>query len=212
MPDVAMVNGALRHWRSWDPTATKVDQHILTGEIGDCHLEPPEAALMIYPLAPTAGAGVDLLVRRSVFDAVGGFEESFRGIFEDQSFLIKVFLRYPIYISSSAWLLYRQHKASSSAQTTRVLYVRMRGVFLDWLEYEVEQLGDGRVSAAFRRARRQLRIRKLLAPGLQMLDRLRARMPDDYLDRLLVRIPDRYDEQAQRAIRRARNAWRRWWL
>jgi glycosyltransferase involved in cell wall biosynthesis len=212
MPDVAMVNGALRHWQSWDPTAAKVDRHVLTGEMGDRRLDPPEAALRIYPLAPTAGAGVDLLVKRSVFDAVGGFEERFRGIFEDQSFLIKVFLRYPIYISSSAWLLYRQHVESSSAQTTRVFYLHMRGVFLDWLEDEAERLGDERVTEAVRRARRELRFRKLLAPSLQILDRLRDRIPDGFLDRVFVRLPDSCSEPIERTLRRARDIWRRWWL
>jgi hypothetical protein len=158
------------------------------------------------------GAGVDLLVRRSVFEAVGGFEERFRGMFEDQSFLTKVFLRYPVYISSRTWLLYRQHDASSCAQTSRVSFVRLRGVFLVWLEGEVERLGDARVSAAVQRARRQLRYKRLLAPGLEMLDRLRVRIPDDYLDRLLVRIPDRCKDPVKRALRRARHVWQQWWL
>jgi glycosyltransferase involved in cell wall biosynthesis len=212
MPDVAMVNGALCFWHSWDPRSTKADRHVLTGEIANRRLDPPEAALTIHPLAPTSPAGVDLLVRRSVFDAVGGFEESFRGMFEDQSFLIKVFLRYPVYISSSAWLLYRQHDESSCAQTTRVSYVRLRGVFLDWLEDEVQRLGDPHLSEAVRRARRELRFRKLLAPGLQMLDELRARIPDGYRDRMLGCVPDRYEDRVKRTLRRARDVWRRWWL
>jgi glycosyltransferase involved in cell wall biosynthesis len=212
MPDVAMVNGAMRRWFSWDPTSPEADTTALTGEVGNHRFDPPEAALQLYPLAPVNPAGVDLLVRRSVFEEVGGFEERFRGIFEDQTFLAKVFLRYPVYISSQAWLLYRQHDASACAQTTRVSQVRMRGVFLDWLEGEVERLGDARVSAASRRAHRQLRYKKPLAPSLQMLDRLRARIQDGYLHRLLVRIPDRYRSPVVHALGRARRVWQRWWL
>ena len=114
MPDVAMVNGALLYWSSWDPASPDEDDNVLTAGVADKRLDPPEAGLMTYPLGPGSGAGVDLLVRRAVFDAVGGFEERFRGMFEDQSFLFKVFLRYPVYFSSRYWILYRQHAASNA--------------------------------------------------------------------------------------------------
>jgi glycosyltransferase involved in cell wall biosynthesis len=212
MPDVAMVNGALRFWHSWDPTSTKADRCVLTGGVGERRLDPPEAALTNYPLASVDPAGVDLLVRRPVFEAVGGFEERFRGMFEDQSFLIKVFQRYPVYISSCVWLLYRQHDASSSALGTRVSWVRMRGVFLDWLESDVELVGDPRMSAAVRHARSRLPYKKMVAPGLDLFDCLRVRIPDGNLDWLLVRIPDDYKRPIKRALDRARHQWQRWWM
>jgi GT2 family glycosyltransferase len=52
------------------------------------------------------------LVRRTAFDAVGGFEERFRGLYEDQAFLAKMFLRHPMYISSRTTYRYRQHDKS----------------------------------------------------------------------------------------------------
>ncbi len=169
MPDVAMVNGAMVVWHSWDPTAALPDTVVLTGAVGDHRYDPPDAALNIYPLVSVDGAGVDLMVRRSVFDAVGGFEERFRGMYEDQSFLVKVFLRYPVYISSRPWILYRQHRDSECARTNLSAYLRIRADFLDWLQDEVEQLGDPRVSAALRRARRRLQYRRPIAP---LADRL----------------------------------------
>lgn len=212
MPDVAMVNGALCYWHSWDPNSDRPDRHVLTGEVADRRIDPPEAALTIHPLAATSGAGVDLMVRRSVFDAVGGFAESFRGMFEDQSFLLRVFLRYPVYISGSSWLLYRQHADSSCAQTTRTSYVHLRGVFLDWLEGESERLGNPDVSAAVRRARQRLRYQKVLAPALQIIDRVRERFPDGYFDRVLEQVPDGSSAPLRRGAIRVRAAWRRWWL
>jgi glycosyltransferase involved in cell wall biosynthesis len=176
MPDVAMVNGALLYWHSWDPASTGQDCPVLTGGVADRRLDPPEAALTMYPLGPEQAGGVDFLVRRSVFEAVGGFEEHFRGVLEDQTFLIRVFLRYPIYISSCAWLLYRMHDASTSAQITQVSYARVQGEFFDWLKGEVEQLGDAQLTAAFRRARRRVRYRKLLIPVFATL----ARIPAEY--------------------------------
>jgi glycosyltransferase involved in cell wall biosynthesis len=196
MPDVAMVNGALLYWSSWDPTATKSDDNVLTGGVADRRLDPPEIALMIYPLGPAAGAGVDLLVRRSVFDAVGGFEERFRGLFEDQSFLLKVFLRYPVYISSHVWIFYRQHDASACAQTSGTEYRRVRGIFLDWLTDDVERLGDARVSKALRRVRRRLRYRSVMAPLVDPVIPL--------LDALRRGVPDKFKEPVSRALQRAR--------
>ncbi|MCH9731242.1 MAG: glycosyltransferase family 2 protein [Actinomycetia bacterium] len=182
MPGVAMVNGALRYWYGWDPAATEEDETVLTGGVADRRIDPPEAALTIYPLVLVDGAGVDLLVRRSVFDAVGGFEERFRGMYDEQSLLVKVFLRYPIYISSRAWLLYRQHDDSCCARISQSAYFRVRGAFLDWLKDDVERLGDPRVSAALRRARRRNRLEQLHVPTPDMAYRLRSRIPAKYKD------------------------------
>lgn len=175
MPDVAMVGGAYLYWYSWDPAETEPDETFLTGGVADRRIDPPEAALTIYPLGGADGPGVDLLVRRSVFDAVGGFEERFRTLYEDQSFLIKVFLRYPIYISSRAWILYRQHEHSSDAGMSESVCIRVRGVFLGWLKDDVARLGDSRVSAALRRARRQNSYRRLRRSARETVRRLRAR-------------------------------------
>jgi GT2 family glycosyltransferase len=99
-----------------------------------------------------------MLVRRSAFEAVGGFEERFRGHGEDQAFLIKIYLSYPIYVSSRHWLRYRRHASSSSAQSSPANWSTRRGAYLDWLQ-ELEgdgRLDDPRVRAALRRARRAL--------------------------------------------------------
>jgi glycosyltransferase involved in cell wall biosynthesis len=180
MPDVAMVCGALLYWYSWDAAATKPDVVLLTGGMADQRLDPPEAALTNYPLAHEVAAGVDLLVRRSVFEAVGGFEDRFRGMYDDQAFLIKVFLRHPVYISSRAWIRYRQHETSCCAQTTRNDYWRLRSEFLDWLQEYVERLGDTRVHTAVQRARREAQYRRLTSPAHALYSRIRARVPAEF--------------------------------
>jgi glycosyltransferase involved in cell wall biosynthesis len=177
MPDVALVCGAQRFWYSWDHAATYADRTVLTGGVADRRLDPPEAALTLRPLGREVSAAVDLLVRRSAFDAVGGFEDRFRGIFEDQAFLTKIYLRYPIYISSQPWLLYRQHSASCLQLSLRKDYWRLKGDFLDWLEEDAGRLADSRVSAAVRRARRELPYRRLAAPVHHAAHRLNRRLP-----------------------------------
>ena len=157
MPDVALVCGAVLSWYSWDPAATKVDTIELTLEVADDRrLDPPEAALTAYPLGRGDSGSTDLMVRRAVFDAVGGFEERFRTIYEDQSLCMKIFLRYPVFISSRVWFRYRQHDASTCAQFSELAWLRVQRIYLDWLKDHVEDLGDARVSAAVRSARHEL--------------------------------------------------------
>ncbi len=179
-PEVAMVNGAMLYWHSWDSSATRVDNLVLTAGLADRRLDPPEGALTVKPLGREATGGVDVLVRRSVFDAVGGFEERFRGLFEDQAFFLKVSLRFPIYISSRNWLLYRRHDASYTAQIKPTDFWRQRGVFLDWLQEDAGRLADSSVEVAFRRARREFLYRRFAAPLQEVFNRL----PEDYRERV----------------------------
>jgi GT2 family glycosyltransferase len=130
------------------------------------------------------GAGLDLLIRRSVFEAVGGFEDHFRGMYDEQALLFKVFLRYPIYISSRAWLYYRQHDASCCAQTSRADYWRLRRVFLDWLHEDLAPFDDPRVGEAVRRARRELPYRRFTAPARELYGQFSARLPDRFKRRV----------------------------
>jgi glycosyltransferase involved in cell wall biosynthesis len=182
MPDVAMVVGAIEYWYSWDPASTKVDRVVLTGGMAERRLDPPEAALSLYPLGSGGGAGITGLIRRSEFDAVGGFEDCFRGLYDDQALLAKIYLRYPIYISSRTWYRYRQHSASCVGRTSRTDYWRLRGVFLEWLETYIGPPGDPQVLAAVRRARREVRYRILTAPAYGVFDRL----PEEFQRRLRV--------------------------
>jgi glycosyltransferase involved in cell wall biosynthesis len=172
MPDVALVCGAMLYWYSWNPAATEADHVVLTGGVADRRLDPPQAAVTLFPLGRRRGVGTDILVRRTVFDAVGGFEEQFRGMLEDQAFFIKVFMRYPIYISSRPWLRYRQHDASCIGQASRAERLRHRKIFLDWLQEDDARITDSRVSAAARRAHRGIRYRTLLGPAFVLFDRL----------------------------------------
>jgi hypothetical protein len=47
------------------------------------------------------------------------------------AFLKKVFLRYPVYFSSSAWIRYRQHDSSCCARVSKNVaeYLRLPGDF-----------------------------------------------------------------------------------
>jgi GT2 family glycosyltransferase len=54
------------------------------------------------------------LIRRIVFDRIGGFEEDFRGFLEDNVFYTKLQLNYSVFVSSQFWVRYRKHQTSST--------------------------------------------------------------------------------------------------
>jgi glycosyltransferase involved in cell wall biosynthesis len=136
-PDVGMVCGAVNYWRSWDMGADKV----WTSARGI--LRPPETALRLYPLGPgIAPCPSDVLARRSVVEAVGGFEPEFvgPGNYEDQAFLVKLYFTTPVYFAPNVWLDYRQHEESGMAKGVREDSDRkMRLQFLDWLTHYVAE-------------------------------------------------------------------------
>ena len=55
------------------------------------------------------GFAVRCLVRRIAIETVGGYEDSFPGMYEDQVFHAKLCLNFPVFVSSECWYFYRQH-------------------------------------------------------------------------------------------------------
>ena len=155
-PDLGMICGAVRYWRSWDG---KTDVIVPTGHAQNRVIQPPEASLELYPLGKAdAPCPSDLLLRRSVVAALGGFEEVFTGprqMYEDQAFLAKLYLAAPVFFSDKVWLSYRLHADSCVAEAKRHgHYLEVRRYFLSWLERYLAGLPavDARVKPAVRRA------------------------------------------------------------
>jgi glycosyltransferase involved in cell wall biosynthesis len=155
-PELGMVCGTVRYWYSWDGGE---DVLIPTGHVQNRIVRPPEASLALYPLgAAAAPCPSDLLLRRDVVAALGGFEEHFTGprqMYEDQGFLAKLYLAAPVFFSDRVWLSYRQHADSCVAEVTRDgRYDEVRLYFLTWLERYLAGLPnpDPRVRTALRRA------------------------------------------------------------
>jgi glycosyltransferase involved in cell wall biosynthesis len=156
-PEVDMVCGAVRYWRSWTGGD---DVIIASGHVQDRVVAPPETALKLYPLGRAAApCPSDLLMRRAAVARLGGFEEHFTGVkqlYEDQGFLAKLYLSSPVYFSSRVWLSYRQHDDSCVAQVRRNRqYDEVRRYFLDWFAGYLANHPDQsrRVKAAVYRAR-----------------------------------------------------------
>lgn len=155
--DASLVCGAVNYWSSWNGGADVIRPTGLNQGL----VLAPQMALDTYPLgeghAPTPS---DIMVRRTVVEAVGGFEESFVGklmLYEDQAFLAKIYLLAGVWISGRTWLDYRQHEQSMMHSLTREGHYRaVRKHFFDWYGQMLETHGAAAtpaLRAALRRAR-----------------------------------------------------------
>ena len=95
-----------------------------------------------------------ILLRRELFERVGGFEERFRGMFEDQAFFAKVYLHGTTLVSPTILDRYRQHPGSHCYQALDAgTYHASQGRFLRWLEAYLATQPSA--DAALKRAMRQ---------------------------------------------------------
>jgi glycosyltransferase involved in cell wall biosynthesis len=139
-PEVSMVHGAALCWRSWTgaPDDLGADEQPAT-TLRNRLLRPPSLLTIAYPLGKEpAPPPSDLLVRRSLLDRIGGFEEGFQGIFqlyEDQAFLAKVYLHGAVYVADACWTKYRIHPNSCVARVRGAGHRDLvRLFYFEWLE------------------------------------------------------------------------------
>jgi glycosyltransferase involved in cell wall biosynthesis len=133
-PNAAMVYGPIRYWFSWTGEPMDEDRDYVepTGYPPNVLLPPPGPLSRF--LRDRAAVPSGILVRRQAALAIGGFEEAFRGEYEDQAFLAKLCLRFPVFAADGAWYLYRQHTGSAVATGLRTGATdAARLSFLRWL-------------------------------------------------------------------------------
>lgn len=153
-----MVYGRTLIWHSWrGRDAAACDEFCDLGVRADTVVEPPSLLVKLIENRAQTPTTCNALMRREVFDRVGRFEESFRGMFEDQVFFMKLALVAPVFVSSRCWAHYRQRDDSHSAHmevTGEVNAARAR--LLAWLEtYLLEQKATA--PEVWRMLRRQTR-------------------------------------------------------
>ena len=140
-PEAAMAYGPIEYWYSWtgNPEDCERDYVEKLGVPPDTIIQPPRLFPLFLRDKATVPSGI--LVRRGVIERVGGFEEAFRGEYEDQVFCAKICLDAPVFASGQCWYRYRQHLGSCvlTGQRTGESH-SARLLFLNWLtKYLSEQ-------------------------------------------------------------------------
>lgn len=156
-PDAAMLYGLSQWWYSWsgEPDDAGRDFVHALGVPAGVVIPPPS---LLRPFFITQEAAIpspsSILVRRSVVERVGGFDESFR-LYEDQVFYAKVCVHAPVLASDACWNRYRQHRESTLGRMDSEQHGRAaRARFLAWLIDYLEEHGvDVKIRAALRRQR-----------------------------------------------------------
>jgi glycosyltransferase involved in cell wall biosynthesis len=155
--EASMAIERTRHWYSWTGAGEDRERDVET----DVSLEydrviPPPKLLLASILSHRVRTACtcSTLVRREVFEILGGFEERFQGLYEDQVFLTKVYATQPVYAASSCLNLYRRHPhgcvVSADAYSMRAAGV----AFIEWVGDYLSTAGiaDQSIWTAYRAA------------------------------------------------------------
>jgi glycosyltransferase involved in cell wall biosynthesis len=142
-PEAAMAYDSTLYWFPGDPRAERMERARRLGfPAGSLIRAPGLIPLFLTGEAETPGT-CSVLIRRRVFDDVGGFVNAFRGLYEDQAFFYKVCLDFPVLLCDGHSALYRQHAESccNAAEAEGVYRADGSGAaiepFLDWLSGHV---------------------------------------------------------------------------
>ena len=137
-----MVQSDQIHWHSWQPAGARDEDDYVRPCVccTDRILRRP-AALWSATTMPELFPGIrSLTVRRSVAMAVGGFEDSFQSLFDDQVFFTKLCAHSTVYVIEDYLALYRVHAESTMGRLRRSEYVaggvwqRQTAAFYAWRE------------------------------------------------------------------------------
>lgn len=168
-PEAAMLYGRTQIWYTWaknNPTISnlesknrEVDFLTIASIKFDTLIQPPTQLILFLLNKKIYPCTCSILIRRQVFEDIGGFEEDFRDAHEDMVFHSKVFLKAPVYVSSKCWDKYRMHPDSYWRSADRQGYgleIRRLGhlKYLNWLENYLaeQQIKDLEVSKALEKA------------------------------------------------------------
>ncbi|HLO15733.1 MAG TPA: glycosyltransferase [Anaerolineales bacterium] len=167
-PQAGMVYGLSQWWYSWIPHSENQKQDFvhLLGVMPNTLIEPPALLpLFFFQQQAAIPSPSSILVRREVIEQVGGFEEAFRGEYEDQVFYAKVCLKKFVFASDECWDRYRQHPDSTYwiAQQSGQQY-SARLVFLNWLAGYLDEQGvnDAKILRALQREQQRYRYPRLV--------------------------------------------------
>jgi glycosyltransferase involved in cell wall biosynthesis len=180
-PEAGMIYGRTQIWSNWIGIEEEgtTDSFYDLGVEADTLVRPPLLFLQLLEGWAQTPTTCNALIRSSVVDEIGGFDEDYHDIFEDQAFFAKIELAYPVFVAGNMWAKYRQHQDSSFAQHSqeskqdRTTHYRALLKFLNWIErYLCEQNYKDEQVLKFLRKRQKSALKKLQLIQKPILGRL----------------------------------------
>jgi glycosyltransferase involved in cell wall biosynthesis len=162
--EAGMVYGPKMWWHGWTGQAEDAARDVLQ-DVGVkteslYGLDDLLPLFLVNHAAVPAPSGV--LARRTVFERVGGCQETFPGLYDDQVLYAKLLVEAPAFVSDRCWYWYRQHPNQLCARAERSMeYLSMRPIFLRWTARYLAQHGS--TAEAGRRAL-ELELRRFRHP------------------------------------------------
>lgn len=137
-PDAGMMYASTHYWFSWSGNPEDAKWDWTWKEFGvepDSLIKPPQLLTIFLKNGGTVPCMGSLMVRREAIEDIGGWENSFRDIYEDQIFYAKISFKWPVFVSSKCWDKYRQHPNSICRIVEKTGQANLaRRTYLLWLE------------------------------------------------------------------------------
>jgi glycosyltransferase involved in cell wall biosynthesis len=131
---LGLVYGRTLIWHSWAQAAAEADFYYPLGVEPDRRYEPPALFDLLMRNRVQTPTTCNAIIRRTMVERLGGFEASFRTMFEDLTFFAKLLAVAPVFVSGRSWAKYRQHDQSCSALSAAAgADLARRWQFLRWL-------------------------------------------------------------------------------
>ena len=136
-------------WYSWTgrPEDAATDRLRDLGVRTEALYQPPTLLTVFLRDEDTIVSNCSMLVRRSLVEQVGAFEEDFPNLYDDLVFYAKIILAAPVFVADGCSAKYRHHARMSTSvafeagewHPSRLNPARLK--FLEWLEWYLEERG-----------------------------------------------------------------------
>ena len=135
-PRAGMACGTTLWWRSWaGGSGDSCDVVAARAPVRDAPIGAPDFASLIVGDGAAVPCVCAVIARAACLRAVGGLENSFRSLYEDQVLIAKIGLEWPVVVTSECLGRYRQHQGQSCVRAANEGTVaQSRERFLEWLD------------------------------------------------------------------------------
>jgi glycosyltransferase involved in cell wall biosynthesis len=195
-PAASMVCSRTLFWYSWSGKAEDKDRDTLSACVKSDILVAPPTLFRLFVQRRISPPGIcNVLVRHEAVEMVGGFEETFRGMYEDQVFFAKLCLQFPVFVASDFSAKYRQHSESCCNLAQKAGHFHpdepneARRIYLEWIVSYLRQV-EGQHGCTYKLVQKELwpyRHPGIYRQQARLKQLLRKKMPGAFYHWLLQR-------------------------